>query len=768
MAIFMTCPSCNRPGNLPDTFRGGKVKCPGCGVVTEIPGSGAKSKAASPSARPAASAAPARPQPAKRSLLDDLDDGDDAPISPPPRPMATRGAPVEKPASNMPLLMGVGGGGAVLLAVVVGFFTMQRKTIDGPAVPDAKAEAAEAESPRSPLAAVSSPPTSISTPSLTPSTYSSSPSPALSPAETIRRVKDATVYIKVKDGKSQGSGTGFVIRNDGADAVLIATNRHVISHPAKGSEDDDDTKAPAAGAAPPEATITVVFRSGEGKTLEQAIPAVILGKDTTGDTSRDLAILSVKGVKNPPKAIEFQRAGQPTEGTELKIYGFPFGEMLNVAAKGNPAITINKASVSSLRRDDRGELSLIQIDGSVNPGNSGGPIVDLEGRLIGVTVAKLSVADGVGLAIPAAHLDEILAGRPGRMTIERMSESPQALDLQITFDLADPLGKLKTLNLLVAPSDGKPPEKPTSADKAAPMPNATTYPLTIAPDRKTASTRISVPISGGPKNVLVQFTYENGDSKKYLSIPTVHTVPAGLGKLLAVGERNEELLAKIKATLKKLGELVDPDKDCKMVRNDKGIKITIPGKLHTLSPQIVDKKNKAIKNAPMTLANVSGDFFMHVRVTGDMRPGTDTLLNPKNGRHLDITFQGAGIVLWQDRDNYIRLERTCGTAGGPTLVTRLLVEVCKDGRESGHPYYIPVPEGPMSLMLIRKDNHIRCLFGNDGKKWAILQEIAAEFPDKLQVGLVGVNISKKIFTAQFEDFVLIDDKDKVAEEFGSE
>ena len=85
-------------------------------------------------------------------------------------------------------------------------------------------------------------------------------------------------------------------------------------------------------------------------------------------------------------------------------------------------------------------------------------------------------------------------------------------------------------------------------------------------------------------------------------------------------------------------------------------------------------------------------------------------------------------MLWQDKDNYIRLERTCGTAGGPTLVNRLLVEVYKDGRESGRPYYIDVPEGPMSVMMLRKDGHIRCLFSNDGRSWTILQEIAAEFP----------------------------------------
>ena len=215
----------------------------------------------------------------------------------------------------------------------------------------------------------------------------------------------------------------------------------------------------------------------------------------------------------------------------------------------------------------------------------------------------------------------------------------------------------------------------------------------------------------------------------------------------------------------KLGGLIDPDKDCKMTRDEKGVKITVPGKLHTLAAQIVDKKNQPVKNAPRMLSPVQGDFVAHVRVVGDMRPGTASVPHPKTGKSLPITFHGAGIVLWQDKDNYIRLERTCGTAGGPTLVNRLLVEVCKDGKEAGRPYYIDVPEGPMSVAMLRKDGQIRCLFGNDGKSWTVLQEIAAEFPDKLQVGLPAVNISKKPFTAQFENFVLLDDKDKIAEEF---
>jgi hypothetical protein len=73
----------------------------------------------------------------------------------------------------------------------------------------------------------------------------------------------------------------------------------------------------------------------------------------------------------------------------LFAFGFPFGEAL-ARHKGNPAITVSKGSISSLRRDDGGELAIVQIDGELNPGNSGGPVVDAQGRLVGVAVAKVA------------------------------------------------------------------------------------------------------------------------------------------------------------------------------------------------------------------------------------------------------------------------------------------------------------------------------------------------------------------------------------------
>lgn len=766
MPIFMSCPSCGRPGNLPDSFKGGRVTCPGCGTVTNIPAPKAEAPRTSASGPRTAPAATSRPKPARPKPqyddLDGLEEAEDQAPAPAMRPSpGTRMRPGQAPAakSPMPIIAAIGGGGAFLLAVIIALFAMNRAP-EKAAPPRDDHVVVERDSTPTP-APVTPPAPSPSTSSGSP--YSSQPTEA--PAELIRRIKDATVYIKVSDGKSRSSGSGFVIRVEG-DRILIGTNRHVISHGPGDDDDDDEESSP--GAAPKgDPKVSVVFRSGENG-QEQEVPATILGKDSTGENSRDLAILEVRGVTRAPRPIELSRATQPSEGMDLKIYGFPFGQIMNSIARsgGNPAITVNKASVSSLRRDDLGHLSLIQIDGSVNPGNSGGPIVDDKGQLIGVTVAKLKIAENVGLAIPVARVEELLQGRVGHFELERVSGA-SGLEFVGRAQMDDPMGKLRSVSMSIAPLNGPPPKAVEGSVASQAIANARPFNLTLDRNAKLATGRGSVSLPADAKQVLVQISYTAGDGRTFLSSPQAFDLPQGIGRLVPVGGRAEEMERRFRGTKKKLGPLQDPDKDCKLAFEGPKIKITVPGKLHTLAPQIVDKKNKAIKNAPMTLAKVDGDFLIHVRVTGDMRPGASQLKHPKTGKDIGLTFQGAGIVLWQDQDNYIRLERTCGTAGGPTLVTRLLVEVVQGGREAGRPYYIDVPEGAMALMMVRKGGATRCLFSNDGKRWAMLREIAADFPAKIQVGLLAVNISKNPYTAQFEDFALLDDRDKIAEGFDS-
>src|SRR5438046_133142 len=77
--------------------------------------------------------------------------------------------------------------------------------------------------------------------------------------------------------------------------------------------------------------------------------------------------------------------------------------------RGNPAVTVGKGTVSSLREDEAGEVAVVQIDGDINPGNSGGPVVDGQGRLVGIAVAKIT-GTRIGLAIPPSELTKMLDG----------------------------------------------------------------------------------------------------------------------------------------------------------------------------------------------------------------------------------------------------------------------------------------------------------------------------------------------------------------------
>ena len=115
------------------------------------------------------------------------------------------------------------------------------------------------------------------------------------------------------------------------------------------------------------------------------------------------------GVKTMPQPIEFRQPVHLVETMPVFIFGFPFGQKLAVD-RGNPAITVGKAAVSSLRRDRNGELAMVQVDGDVNPGNSGGPMVDSRGLLIGVTVAKMDQTR-IGFAVPTAEVQKLVRKR---------------------------------------------------------------------------------------------------------------------------------------------------------------------------------------------------------------------------------------------------------------------------------------------------------------------------------------------------------------------
>lgn len=172
---------------------------------------------------------------------------------------------------------------------------------------------------------------------------------------------------------SEAMGSGFIVHEDG----YILTNDHVVANVTSQSGYSSDR-----GYAD---EITIVFNDGD------QLPAEVLWSDST----LDLAILKVE----PNKPLKVAELG---DSEDLII-----GEQ--VIAIGNPLAiefhgTVTAGYISGLDRKLTGaggvEMSLIQTDASINQGNSGGPLLNAQGQVIGVNTMKISTAEGLGFSIP--------------------------------------------------------------------------------------------------------------------------------------------------------------------------------------------------------------------------------------------------------------------------------------------------------------------------------------------------------------------------------
>src|SRR5690554_105799 len=174
--------------------------------------------------------------------------------------------------------------------------------------------------------------------------------------------------IAKKDG--EGQGTCFLISSDG----YFITNFHCIENAkeitVKGIDGDFTTKYGA----------TVV----------------------ASDPSNDLALIKIsnKNVKftNPPFSI---RSNGVAQAEKVYALGYPKAEAMGEEIKITEGIISAKSGV-------QGDISKFQISAAVNSGNSGGPLIDEEGNLIGIIYAKSSIAESAGYAIKASYLETFL------------------------------------------------------------------------------------------------------------------------------------------------------------------------------------------------------------------------------------------------------------------------------------------------------------------------------------------------------------------------
>jgi regulation of enolase protein 1 (concanavalin A-like superfamily) len=173
-----------------------------------------------------------------------------------------------------------------------------------------------------------------------------------------------------------------------------------------------------------------------------------------------------------------------------------------------------------------------------------------------------------------------------------------------------------------------------------------------------------------------------------------------------------------------------------------GVTLIVPGKAHVFDPTVEEK------TAPRALTEVDGDFTVQVKILGNIRPGTKPL-----NKKLGMTFQGAGILLWQDNSNFLRVERT--STFMRERVQQIRVETCKDGKPGGARPVALRNEAPVILRLERRGSEVVITYSYDGKTWLpVVKSLAVPFPAKLNVGISASNLSPRPLSARFEDFVL--------------
>lgn len=180
------------------------------------------------------------------------------------------------------------------------------------------------------------------------------------------------------DMPRRGAGSGFIISDDGR----IVTNHHVV----EGARE-----------------VTVTLADG------RSFAAEITGSDPL----TDIALLQVSADETLP-SVDFGASNALRVGDEVLAVGNPFG-------LGG---TVTTGIISALSRDIRSGPfdDFIQTDAAINRGNSGGPLFDNEGRVIGVNTAIISPGGGsvgIGFAVPSDLVQSVVADLSDDGTLSR-------------------------------------------------------------------------------------------------------------------------------------------------------------------------------------------------------------------------------------------------------------------------------------------------------------------------------------------------------------
>jgi serine protease Do len=225
--------------------------------------------------------------------------------------------------------------------------------------------------------------------------------------------------------EEQAAGTGIILSSDG----LIITNRHVV----------------------PTGTTNVSVTLSNGTELKDVS---VIGR-TSQNSSLDIAFLKIKntsGLKLTPAVVG--DSSQVQVGDSVVAIGNALGQFQNTVTSGiisGYGRTVEASDSSGDSSTDENLDDLFQTDAAINEGNSGGPLVNMNGQVIGIDTAVASDAQSIGFAIPINDVKGLI-----EQVIKTGKFSTPYLGVRyipLTADVADEYHLSVTNGAFVAPSN---------------------------------------------------------------------------------------------------------------------------------------------------------------------------------------------------------------------------------------------------------------------------------------------------------------------------
>lgn len=163
--------------------------------------------------------------------------------------------------------------------------------------------------------------------------------------------------------EQEGGGTGFIITNDG----LILTNKHVA-----------------------QAGDSLSAMTSEGKSFDAKVVAL--------DPTNDLAILKIEASGLP--VVDLGESNDLQIGQWIVAIGNALGQLQNTVTVGVISARERQITAGGGTSQQEQLNNLLQTDAAINSGNSGGPLINLAGQVVGINTAVASNAQNIGFAIP--------------------------------------------------------------------------------------------------------------------------------------------------------------------------------------------------------------------------------------------------------------------------------------------------------------------------------------------------------------------------------